>query len=167
MLFAEKNKAKGGGEEMTDEMGNKDSFELALDQAVGDAVNEHSGRQKSSMLVEDDIGASMWAKDPISRFEIITKDLTMANLLNDEVLNVRTHLLISKECAELGFKKDAEFFEFMADLICDSSLAINGFAHKNINVSGRQIEFKGQIPGAVQAQKQQAKKADWRRWIPI
>lgn len=150
---------------MLDEFGNKDAFEQALDTAIGESVNERSGRQRTSMLVEDDIGASMWAKDPVSRFDIITKDLTMANLTLLDVNCVRTHLLIAKECKELNFTKDAEFFEFMADLICDSSLAIGGFAHKNINVSGRQIEFKGQIPASVQ--KQQAKKTDWRRWIPI
>jgi len=150
---------------MPDEFGNKDAFETALDQAVGEAVSSTPNRQRSSLLVEDDIGASMWAKDPVSKFGIITKDLTMANLTALDVNNVRTYLLIAKECSELNFSKDAEFFEFMADLTCDSSLAIGGFAHKNINVSGRQIEFKGQVPASVQ--KQQQKKTDWRRWIPI
>lgn len=151
---------------MPDELGNKDFVDQSLEQLLGEAAGgtQDSQINPSTFMIENLQQAIVWSKDPVSRHSGVTKDLTLANLNKIELQQVRSYLFLCSECERLGLVKDAETFVFLSDMTCNSSLAAEGFAHKRINVVGREIEFKGNIPGGMKGASGEGKKPFWRVW---
>jgi hypothetical protein len=127
---------------MSDQWGNKGPDEMVRDAEAMAAANEP--------LVEDAIQSNIWAKNPASKFKNITKDMALANLGQKELEDLREWGDMASELRDIGFTKDAQFFQEKIDILCVSSLAKNGFAHRLLTTSTKELEFRGNMTGTGQ-----------------